>query len=222
MPRKTAHWISKPSPGPHGISDALPLAIILRDFLHHCDTAQEARQIIGARNILVDGRVVTDPKFPVGLMDVLSIPKTKDHFRLLKDRRGRLALTRIDAEEARWKLVRIENKVLVRGGRVQLNLHDGRNILVEDKSYRTGDVLKIEVPGQKVLGSIAQAAGSLALLTGGSHVGEIATISSFEEKKNPMPNLVKFKEGFNTIKPHVFVIGVTVPEIKVPQPEVTE
>ncbi len=222
VPRKTAHWVTKPSPGPHKLSEALPLSIILRDFLHHCDTAQEAKQLIGARSVLVDGRVVTDPKFPVGLMDVLSIPKTKEHFRVLKDRRGRLTLERIDAEEARWKLVRIENKVLVKGGRVQLNLHDGRNILVESDTYKTGDVLKIELPGQRLLGSIPQAVGSLAILIGGSHVGEMASISSFEEKKNPMPNLVKFKEGFNTIKPHVFVVGVAVPEIKVPQMEVTE
>ncbi|MEM2869371.1 MAG: 30S ribosomal protein S4e [Thermoplasmata archaeon] len=221
VPRKTAHWITKPSPGPHPLSESLPLTLILRDILHHCDTGQEAKQIIGGRNIMVDGRVVTDPKFPVGLMDVISIPKTGEHFRVLKDRRGRLVLTRIDPEESRWKLVRIENKVIVRGGRIQLNLHDGRNILVDSSDHRTGDVLKIELPGQKIISVIKQSVGSLALLTGGSHVGEIATISGFEEKKNPMPNVVKFKEGFSTIKPYVFVIGVTVPEIKVPQPEVT-
>ena len=221
VPRKTAHWITRPSPGPHPARESIPLTIVLRDMLHHCDTGQEARQLIGSRNILVDGRVVTDPKFPVGLMDVVSIPKTKEHFRVLKDRRGRLVLTRIAPEEAGWKLVRIDNKVVVRGGRVQLNLHDGRNILVDSHEHRTGDVLKIQLPDQKVLSALKQSAGSLALLTGGSHVGEIATISGFEEKKNPMPNLVRFKEGFSTIKPYVFVIGVTVPEIKVPQPEVT-
>jgi hypothetical protein len=35
-----------------------------------------------------------------------------------------------------------------------------------------------------------------------------------------MPNLVKFKEGFYTIRPYVFTIGVTVPEIKLPEVEV--
>jgi small subunit ribosomal protein S4e len=128
-------------------------------------------------------------------------------------------LTRIDPDEAKWKLVRIENKKVVPGGNVQLNLHDGRNILLVSNEHRTGDVLKIELPSQKILAAFPQAAGSLALLTGGAHVGEMATVAGFEEKKNPMPNLVKFKEGFSTIKPYVFIIGVTTPEIKVPQPE---
>jgi small subunit ribosomal protein S4e len=218
--RKTSKWIVRPSPGPHPIEEALPLAVILRDMLHHCDTYQEARQIIGGRNILADGRIVTDPKFPLGLMDILSIPKTKEHFRILKDRRGKMVLQRIGAEEAKWKLVRIENKKVIPGGKTQLNLHDGRNILIEKNEYKTGDVLKIELPGQKIMASFPEAAGSLALLTGGHHVGELATIAGFEEKKNPMPNLVKFKEGFYTIRPYVFTIGVTVPEIKLPEVEV--
>jgi len=222
VPRKTSKWIAKPSPGPHPVEQSLPVIIVLRDMLHHCDTAQEAKQIIGGRNILVDGRIVTDPKFPVGLMDVVSIPKTKENFRMLKDRRGRLVLTRIGSDESRWKLVRIENKVVVRGGKVQLNLHDGRNLLIEKNEHRTGDVLKIELPGQKVLASFQQVPGSLAMLTGGSHVGEMATVAGFEEKKNPMPNLVKFKEGFSTIKPYVFVIGVTTPEVKLPQVEASK
>ena len=218
--RKTSRWIVKPSPGPHPIEEAVPLTIVLRDMLHHCDTYQEAKQIIGARNILADGRIVTDPKFPLGLMDVLSIPKTKEHFRILKNRRGKMVLQRIDPDEARWKLVRIENKHVIPGGKVQLNLHDGRNLLVDKNEYKTGDVLKIELPGQKILGSYPEAVGSLVMLTGGNHVGELATIAGFEEKKNPMPNLVKFKEGFSTIRPYVFTIGVTVPEIKLPEMEV--
>ena len=222
VPRKTHHWIVKPSPGPHGILESIPVSVVLRDLLHHCDTLQEAKRIIGSRCILADGRIITDHKFGLGLMDVLSIPKTKENFRILIDRRGRLCLTRIDPDEAKWKLVRIENKKVIPGGKVQLNLHDGRNIIIAQNEYKTGDVLKIEVPSQKVLGVINQSAGTLALLTGGHHVGEIAAISSFEEKKNPMPNLVKFKEGFNTIKPYVFVIGTTVPEIKVPQTEASK
>jgi len=220
--RKTSHWIVKPSPGAHPVEQCIPVSVVLRDILHHCDTLQEAKAIIGGRSIIADGRIVTDHKLGLGLMDVLTIPKTKENFRILIDRRGRLCLTRIDHEEAKWKLVRIENKNVVPGGKTQLNLHDGRNILIAKNEYKTGDVLKIELPSQKILGVITQAAGSIALLTGGNHVGEIAAISSFEEKKNPMPNLVKFKEGFNTIKPYVFVIGTHTPEIKVPQTEASK
>ena len=37
----------------------------------------------------VDGRVRTDPKFPLGLFDVLSIPKIKKNYRIMIDVKGR-------------------------------------------------------------------------------------------------------------------------------------
>ncbi|TLZ94355.1 MAG: 30S ribosomal protein S4e, partial [Methanobacteriota archaeon] len=70
-PRKTDFWIVRPSPGPHAIGESVPLGSILRDMLKLCDSAREARHILNNRGVLIDGRVVTDPKFPVGLMDVL-------------------------------------------------------------------------------------------------------------------------------------------------------
>jgi len=44
--------------------------------------------------------------------------------------------------DAEWKLCRIQNKTIVKGKKVQLNLHDGKNKLVEKDEYKTGDVLK--------------------------------------------------------------------------------
>ncbi len=41
-----------------------------------------------------------------------------------------------------------------------------------------------------------------------------------EPSAENLDNLVKFKEGFYTIRPYVFTIGVTVPEIKLPETEV--
>ena len=62
-------------------------------------------------------------------------------------------------EEIEFKLCRIENKTVVNGGQIQLNLHDGRNILVrlndptnaEEDIYKTKDVLKIAIPSQEIL-----------------------------------------------------------------------
>ena len=40
-------------------------------------------------NCYVDGRVRKDPKFPLGLMDVFSIPRIKKNYRVLIDVKGR-------------------------------------------------------------------------------------------------------------------------------------
>uniref|UniRef100_A0A0D3AGS8 Ribosomal protein S4e central region domain-containing protein n=4 Tax=Brassica TaxID=3705 RepID=A0A0D3AGS8_BRAOL len=44
------------------------------------------------RHIQVDGKVRTDKTYPAGFMDVVSIPKTNENFRLLYDTKGRFRL----------------------------------------------------------------------------------------------------------------------------------
>lgn len=143
VPRKTSHWITKPSPGPHGTQESMPLLAVVRDMLKLCDNSREARFIIGSRTIAVDGKIVTNYKFPVGLMDVVTVLKTKQSFRMLIDYKAKLQLIPIDDSEKDWKLARVDDKKVVRKGKVQLNMHDGRCILLPKDQYSTGDVLKI-------------------------------------------------------------------------------
>jgi small subunit ribosomal protein S4e len=216
IPKKTHKWTVKPSPGPHPISRAVPLLVALRDLLHFCDTAAEARRIIGAREILVDGIPTRDYKRPLGLMDVLSIPTANEYYRVLLDARGKLRLVEIPKKNAKWKLSRIENKTTVKGGKTQLNLHDGRNILLNKDSYKTGDVLKLALPSQKILDVYPFSEGNVAMIIGGKHAGQIAPINRYEVTRSPEPNVVHF-DNFSTIKDYVFVVGFTTPEITVPE-----
>jgi len=214
VPRKTSHWVTKPSPGPHGTNESIPLLGVVRDMLKLCDNSREARFIIGSRTITVDGKVVTDYKFPVGLMDVVTVLKTKQSFRMLIDYKAKLQLIPIDDSEKDWKLARVDDKKVVTKGKVQLNLHDGRCILLPKDQYKTGDVLKIELPSQKIMKAFKLDKGSMALLVGGSHPGSVQTIESYQIRRGSAPNLVTFKEGFETVKENVFVIGEKSPEIK--------
>ena len=136
---------------------------------------------------------------------------------MLLDHKGRLKPVRIEAPEAKFKLVRIEDKTTVKGGKTQLNLHDGRNILIPKNRYRTGDVLKIEVPSQKIISDIPLVKGNLAIIINGAHVGEISPVSKLEVTRDPKPNLVKMSDGFSTIKDYVFVVGTKEPVITIPE-----
>lgn len=217
IPRKTSHWVTKPRPGPHANDESMPLMAVVRDMMKICDNSREARFIIGDRGVLVDGKVVTDYKFPVGLMDVVTVKKSNQSYRMLMDYKGRLQLVAVEPNEAAWKLARVDGKTTVRGGKVQLTLHDGRNILLPKDQYKTGDVLKIDVPSQKIVKAIKLDKGSLAYLIGGSHPGTLQTIEKYEVRRGSAPNLVTFKEGFSTIKENVFVVGDKAPEIKLPE-----
>jgi small subunit ribosomal protein S4e len=186
-------------------------------MLKVCDTAREARHILNNRGVLVDGRVVTDPKFPVGLMDVLSLKETKAHYRMLVNVRGRMSLVPIGEAEADWKLCRVEDKTTVRGGKTQINLHDGRNILLPKDAYKTGATLRIHVPDQKVVEHYELGKGAPVLVTAGKHVGEIAHVQEVQLTRNPRANVVTFTEGFSTDIGKVFVVGTEGPAIKTPE-----
>ena len=218
--RKSHVWVTKPSPGPHPINRSMPLLVVIRDLANYCDTAREARRIIGQRKILVDGRIANNYKMPIGLMDVISIPDTKENFRLLMDRLGHFRLMRITNDEAKWKFVRIENKTTIKGGKTQLNCHDGRNIVLKKDAQKTGNTLKIGIPDQKILSSHEFKEGNIAYLIGGSHIGQLATIDKTEITKSSANNIVKFKDGFSTIEDYVFVVGekssdIALPEVKI-------
>jgi small subunit ribosomal protein S4e len=215
VPRKTTQWVVRPNPGAHAMERGISLSYVLKDYLGFTDTTREARRVIGARKVLVDGKPVRDYKFIVGLMDVISMPDMKKHYRILIDKRNKLSLKEIDAQEAKFKLVRIENKTQVPGGKFQLNMHDGRNILIPKNKYKTGDVLKIEVPSQKIKDHYQFKEGNIVFMIGGAHVGDVSHLKEYEETKSPMPNLVTLEEGYNSIKDYAFIIGKKTPEITV-------
>ena len=218
--KKKAHvFTTKQSAGAHSLETSMPMVTVLRDILGICDTAKEAKRIVGNRDVFVDGKAVKDPKAPVGLMDVLSIPKLEVDYRMVLTSKGKLTLVKIDKAEASWKLCRIENKTVVKGGKIQLNLHDGRNILLEKNDYKTGDVLKVEFDGQKVVEAFPLQAGAAALVSSGNHAGLVETVEEYEVIKGPSENIVKFKSGTETVKSNVFVIGASAPAIKLPEAE---
>lgn len=220
IPKKAAVWAPKPLPGPHGEDESIPLLLVLRDYLKVCARAAEAKRIIAAKEVLVDGAPAFNPKQAVGFMDVVSLPKLGQSYRVFFDHHGRVILHEVNASNAAWKLCRVENKTTITGGKTQVNLHDGRNFIVKEaNAYKTGDSVKLHVPDQKVMGHYALAKGSVAIITGGAHIGQVATVQDIEVTRSPQPNLVSLKageSGFSTVKPYVFVIGKDKPEITLP------
>ncbi|HZY70743.1 MAG TPA: 30S ribosomal protein S4e [Thermoplasmata archaeon] len=219
VPRKGTKWIKRPAPGPHPTDQSVPLVLIVRDLKHVAASAREARLVLRTGLVKVDGKVTHDLARGLGLMDTVSFGgPTPQSFRMLKDRRGKLVLVSIPEKEAAMKLGRVRSKQAVPGGKIQVTLHDGRNLLTDAKTpWRVGDSLALELPGQKVTGHLPLAAGHLAFVSGGTHVGELARVERVEVRSSPQPNRVHFKEGFSTIKEYVFVVGQNAPTITLPE-----
>ena len=212
-------WTVKPAAGPHSIEGSLSLLVVIRDILGLADNSREAKRIINTGKVLVDGRARKDYKYPVGFMDVVQIPISGEVYRVLPDLKGRLTLHPIPKEDEGFKLCKITNKTTLKEGKTQLNLHDGRNIIVED-SFSAGDVVSLNIPDQEISDNFKFEEGSLVLITGGKHIGEIGTINEININKSSNPNTVVVennkKENFLTLKDYAFVIGKDKPVISLP------
>ena len=183
----------------------MALGVVLRDVLGVAQSMREAKRALATRRILVDGRVTTDMRRGVGVMDVLTVGD--DHYRCILDGNGKLRYVPISAKDAGVKLCRVDGKTTIKGGITHPNLHDGRNMLVDDANkYNTMDTLVLEVGSQKVKKHHKFESGVNCYLIGGSHIGSTATMSEYVVKRSSKDNEVLFGD-FGTIVDHVFVVG---------------
>jgi len=227
--RKEYKWTVKPRPGPHPMEYSLPLLLIVRDVLGYAKTAREARKIIAEGHFKVDGRVRKDYKYPVGLMDVIEIVDTGEAYRFIPYPVKFFKLHEIPREEANLKPVRINNKTTVKGGHIQLNLHDGRNILVKVKDprrpvedvYKTLDTLLITLPEQEIREHIKFEEGALAIIIAGRNVGRVGRILGVQRGWGRKRSIVTLEDPsgnqFQTTLEYVFVIGREKPVISLPE-----
>lgn len=219
VPKKHAKWAVKPRAGPHKQFESIPLLVILRDILKIADKGKEAKSIIKMGGVFVDGEYRKDHKYPAGLMDVVTIPKMKMRYRIVPTHKG-LELVDISSAEAKKKMCKIKGKSIVRGGKLQLNLHDGRNLLIDtkdSKKYSTGDSVLIKVPSQKILDHVKLEKGALALIIKGKNMGLLGNIEETIVTKTKEPTKIICDvdgERLEVIKDYVFVVGKDKPLIK--------
>jgi len=218
--RKKHKFAFRADPGPHGKQKSVPLGILLRDVLKIAETAREIKFILNKKYVKVDGRVVTNPKFPVGLMDVVQIDQINKSYRLLPHYLHILAPYEIKKETSNQKACQILNKTTIKGGQLQLNLHDGRNILLPkeegiEQKYLTKDTLIIELPSQKILAHYPFKEGQYAIITAGRNVAKEGRIAEFQWRFGPRASTVKLvtSDGgeVQTTPEYVFVVGEKAP-----------
>ncbi|MFX1514648.1 MAG: 30S ribosomal protein S4e [Promethearchaeota archaeon] len=218
IPRKHGKFIIRALPGTHPTIESIPLLIIIRDVLHYAKTAKEAKIIICGGSVLVDGVIRTNPKFSVGLMDVLSFPEINRHYRMIaKGGRRKIGLLPINEKEKDSKLCKIKSKSVVKGGKVHFALHDGRSIVLSQEdtpNWRVGDTLLIKIPDQEVLDHIPREEGNYTLITGGSNTGFLGTLESIEKRIGRHKSLATIRDQdtvTRTSLEYVFPVGIEKP-----------
>lgn len=210
--KKLTRFITRPKPGAHPLSLSQPISIFLKDA-KLVRTTKEAKKLLYNHVVLVDGRRVKDSRFPVGIMDVVSIPSTKQNYRIVFNPKGKLDAIEIDAKENNVKISKITGKSMIKGGKTQLNLSDSRNIIVEKDNYKVGDCLLIEVPSQKIKEHLKLEKGSFVILTSGKHIASRGNIE--ESEKDSITYKSEHGNVRKTMKEYALVVGKEKPIIKI-------
>lgn len=210
LDKLTGTWAPKPSSGPHKQRECIPLVVFLRNRLRYALTGKETKSIVMQRLIKVDGKVRTDQTYPAGFMDVVSIEKTGEHFRLLYDVKGRFAVHRINEDEANFKLCKVKQ---VKVGQHQIPFlvtHDGRTLRYPDPLVKVNDSIKLDLATGKITDIVKFEIGNLAYVTGGRNMGRIGVITH-REKHHGGFEIVHIKDAlersFATRIGNVFCIG---------------
>jgi small subunit ribosomal protein S4e len=203
-------WAPKPSAGPHKSHECIPAILVLRNRLHYALTGREVGMIMHDRNVVVDGVVRTDPTYPLGFQDVLSIPKTKEHFRILYDVKGRFLLHRIRQEEAAYKLGKVVRIALGVKKIPYCVTHDGRTFRFPDPKIRVNDTVRVDLKTKKITDFVTFEAGHICMADGGHNAGRIGIITRREKHPGSF-EIVHVKDlaghSFATRTQYVFVIG---------------
>lgn len=217
--RKILKWVAKPTPGPHNLTLSLPLIIILRDLLKVARTSNEAKFIMHNKDVLINKKPVRDIKLPVGLFDTISLPKLKQHYRLVSSKTGKFRLLEIPEKETNLIPMKITSKTTLKKDKTQLNLSNGWNLLSKEK-IKVGDSILFNTETNKVEKKLALDKGSTAYVIGGKHsssvgvIKDIQSIGELRKEKTVTLTLSKDEEIITTAN-HIFIIGDTKAAVKV-------
>ncbi len=205
--RKSNVWIKTAKPGPHAKQVSAPLTVFLRDLVKIAKTHREAKHLLKTGQVLVDGRIVKDPGFPIGLMDVVSLKKSGSFLVLIKNG----FLLAVPVKETGKKLCKITGKTILRKGKVQLDLHDGKTLLVDKKEYSPGDTLELSIPKLSIERHLKLEKGSNCYVFQGRHAGAVGKLIDIHVFPGTTPSNARIVEhGGNevvTLKDYVFVVG---------------
>lgn len=233
-------WAPRPSTGPHKLRECLPVSLILRNRLKYALNRREAQMIVMRRNVKIDGKVRTDLNYPAGFMDVVSIDKTNEHFRLLYDTKGRFALVAEKPDAAQFKLLRVvrtgnANKCTAGKNPLReadkgtsnalaaiptLYTHDGRTIRYPNPEIKVNDVIKFNLVTQEIMSFVKFNLGCVAMITKGSNQGRVGVILNIEKHPGGF-HIVHLKDkrgkAFATRQENVFLLGAESSEVTLPR-----
>jgi small subunit ribosomal protein S4e len=207
--RKEHIWVTRPNPGSHPLNRCLSLSLLIKEILGYAKTAREVRNILNNGEILINNKVIKEPKFSVGVFDIIKIKSKNETFLLLINSKNKYETKKISGKESNLKLCKVINKKTLKKGLIQVNLFDGRNIIVDKDSYKTGDTIILDLEKNKINSHLKLEKNSIVYLIGGKYIGNIGKVEDIVSKKGLQKSKILLKiddKNIETLKEYAFVV----------------
>lgn len=177
--KKNITFVTKPNAGSHKLKYVTPVVVILREVLGYAQTAKDAKFIVHNKEVLVNGKKVTDIKTAVGMFDIFELAETNEKFVVIFDEVGRLKL--VPTKESTVTL-KVASKTKLKSGKFQLNMMNGYNVLVDEKTFKkvsVQDSVVYDFAKKAVKKTVELKEGAQVYLFDGKFKGQFATVKGF-------------------------------------------
>jgi len=213
LDKLTGVYAPRTRQGPHKLRECLPLQVVLRNRLKYALNGEECKKILSDKtnSVQIDGKTRRDHKFPVGIMDVITIEKTGDKYRMLYDIKGRFCLTKIKEKESGFKLCKVRRREMGPNRIPYIITHDARTIRFPGPEYNVDDTIKINLKTGAIEGHAKLEIGNNVFITGGANRGRVGVITNRVRHQGAFDIIaVKDSQGnqFNTRIDNCFTIGL--------------
>ncbi len=215
--RKENKYITRPTSTGQVLGYTLPLLVVLKEFIKVGKTSREIKHILNNNEILVNNKRRTEPKFGVGLFDVIEIKPLNESYRIVLNKRNQLVTVNVPAPEKNIMLLKITKKFISKGNKICLNFNNGFNVVVDKNGYSVGDVVVFDSSSSKIKELLKLEKGNCVYFTGGKYVGMVVTVEEIQNKD--VLFRTESSDVFRTLLNHAFVIGKDKPAITIKQNE---
>lgn len=202
--KKATAYIMKARAGRHSRERSVPIAQFMKANGIAGSTSEAKRALI-ASELQVNGKPVRDPRYPIGLNDVITVRRNSESYLVGVDRYAKSSFTKVDGPKVMtYKLIR---KYRTKGGKLMFSLNDG-SIVEGSKEGRVNDSVQID-SARKIVGLLKFEKGASCVVINGVHVGASGTIKEIREGNMHAAKGVTIESDnstFETIVSNVMVI----------------
>lgn len=156
--------------------DSVPVVIAVRDMLKLAKNAKEVKKMIHVKALKINGKPVRDHRESIRLFNIFEADQP---YELTLSNTHRFTL--LPAKKKDERLCKVINKKLLKGNQIQINLHDGSNVLSSDK-ISVNDSVYLDF-SQKIKSHVPFEKGKKAFVISGKYSGLSGKIDSIVNHK---------------------------------------